>query len=133
MKPRTIKSLQMMTIEGELLTLTPVAPMVADRIVLFNGVKTVFTYALPSPKIESPTVTITAKDSNDARRMVERRRRLHDPVAEADPLRALRNRREEHLGRARVRILLQEMMLDFPDVIDPERVRELDLIQRVLS
>ena len=38
----------------------------------------------------------------DPRRVVERRRRLHDAVTEADALRALRHRGEEHLGRARV-------------------------------
>ena len=69
----------------------------------------------------------------DARRMVERRRRLHDAVTEPDVLRALRRRREEHLGRARVRVLLEEVVLDLPHVVDAELVGELDLLERVLE
>ena len=46
--------------------------------------------------------------------MVERRRRVHDPVPEADALRALRRGGEEHLGRARVAVLLEEVVLDEP-------------------
>ena len=69
----------------------------------------------------------------DARRMVERRRRLHDAVPEPDVLRALRRGREEHLGRARVRVLLEEVVLDLPRVVDAERVGVLDLVERVLD
>ena len=39
---------------------------------------------------------------------------------------------EEHLGRARVRVLLEEVVLDLPDVVDAEPVGELDLLERVL-
>ena len=69
----------------------------------------------------------------DPRRVVERRRRLHDAVAEADALRALRDRGEEHLGRARVAVLLEEVVLDLPHVVDAEPVGELALLERVLD
>ena len=69
----------------------------------------------------------------DTRGMVERRRRLHDAVAETDVLRALRRGREEHLGRARVRVLLEEVVLDLPRVVDADRVGVLDLLERVLD
>ena len=69
----------------------------------------------------------------DAGRVVERRRRLHDAVPEPDALRALRRGGEEHLGRARVRVLLEEVVLDLPHVVDAERVGELDLLERVLD
>ena len=65
--------------------------------------------------------------------MVEQRRRLHDAVTEADVLRALRHRAEEHLGRARVAVLLQEVVLHLPHVLDAELVRELALLERVLD
>src|SRR5207248_9549628 len=45
----------------------------------------------------------------DARRMIDHRHRVHDAVTEPDALRALRNRAEEDLGRARMRVLLQEV------------------------
>ena len=69
----------------------------------------------------------------DARRVVERRRRLHDAVPEPDVLRALRRGREEHLGRARVRVLLEEVVLDLPRVVDADAVGVLDLLERVLD
>src|ERR1700680_4769281 len=50
-----------------------------------------------------------------ARRM--RRRQLHDAVAQPDPLGALAGGAKEYLGRRRVRILLEEMVLDLPGVI----------------
>ena len=69
----------------------------------------------------------------DARGMVERRRRLHDAVTEPDALRALRHRGEEHLGRARVAVLLEEVVLHLPHVVDAELVGELALLERVLD
>ena len=69
----------------------------------------------------------------DPRGMVERRRRLHDAVTEADVLRALRRGREEHLGRAGVRVLLEEVVLDLPRVLDADAVGVLDLLERVLD
>ena len=63
--------------------------------------------------------------------MVERRRCLHDPVTEADALGALRHGREEHLGRARVAVLLEEVVFDLPHVVDAELVRELALFERI--
>ena len=69
----------------------------------------------------------------DPRRVVERRRCLHDAVAEADALGALRDRGEEHLGRAGVAVLLEEVVLDLPHVVDAEPVGELALLERVLD
>ena len=66
-----------------------------------------------------------------ARRVVDGRRDLDDPVAEADPARALAGGGEEDLGGARVRVLLQEVVLDLPDVVEPEPVGQLHLLERV--
>ena len=67
------------------------------------------------------------------RRMVERRRHLHDAVAEPDARGPLRDRRQEDLGRARVAVLLEEVVLDLPDVVDPEPVGERALLERLLE
>ena len=40
---------------------------------------------------------------------------------------------EEHLGRARVAVLLEEVVLDHPDVVDAEPVGELALLERLLE
>jgi hypothetical protein len=65
--------------------------------------------------------------------VVEGRRQLDDPVAEADPLRALAGGREEDFRRARVRVLLEEVVLDLPDVVEAQLVGQLDLVERVLQ
>ena len=54
----------------------------------------------------------------DPRGMVHRRRDLHDSVPEADVLRALAGGRQEHLGRRGVRVLLEEVVLDLPGVVE---------------
>ena len=59
-------------------------------------------------------------------------RHQRDAVAEPDLFGALRAGGEEHLRRRGMRVLLEEMVLDLPDVIDAEPVGELDLIERVL-
>src|SRR5690606_18005060 len=69
----------------------------------------------------------------DPRRMVEVERQLDDAVAEADARGALAGGREEDLGRGGVRVLLQEVVLDLPDVVEAKPVRELDLFERVLE
>ena len=58
-------------------------------------------------------------------------RDLHDAVPEPDLLGALAGRRQEHLGRARVRVLLEEVVLDLPHVVDADAVGELHLVERV--
>ena len=68
----------------------------------------------------------------DADRMVELVRQQHDAVADADALRALRDRGEEHLGRRGVRELGQEVVLDLPHGVEAEPVGELDLLERLL-
>ncbi len=69
----------------------------------------------------------------NACRVVERGRRLHDAVAEPDVRRPLRARGEEHLGRARVAVLLEEVVLDFPHDVEAQLVSQLDLIERVVD
>src|SRR3954447_13526904 len=60
------------------------------------------------------------------------RRQLHDAVTEADVLGALAGRREEDLGSGRVRVLLEEVVLDLPRVVVAKLVGQLDLVERVL-
>ena len=52
-------------------------------------------------------------------------------MSEPDPAGSLAGGGEEHLGRARVRVLLEEVVLDLPQVVDPEPVGELHLVERV--
>ncbi len=54
-------------------------------------------------------------------------------MAEPDALGALAARSEEDLGRGRVRVLLEEVVLDLPGVVDAELVGELDLVERFLE
>jgi hypothetical protein len=67
----------------------------------------------------------------DARRRVGRE--LHDAMAEADVLRPLAGGGEEHLGRGRMAVLLEEVVLDLPRVVVAEGVRECDLIERIVE
>jgi hypothetical protein len=69
----------------------------------------------------------------DPRRVVVFGRHQRDAVAEADLPRALRACSEKNLGRGGVRILLEEMVLDLPDILDAEPVGELDLVERLLT
>ena len=62
-------------------------------------------------------------------RMVDRRKGVDDAVSEADPLGALRRGGEEQLRGARVRVLLEEVVLDDPHAVDPDPVGELDLLE----
>ena len=59
--------------------------------------------------------------------MVVARCHQRNAVAEPDAFGALRAGREEHLGRRGMRILLEKVMLDLPDVIDADPVGELHL------
>ena len=69
----------------------------------------------------------------DACGVVEVLRQLHDAVADADARRALAGRGEEHLGRAGVAVLLEEVVLDLPHVVEAHSVGQLDLLERVLE
>src|SRR6185312_5466747 len=60
-------------------------------------------------------------------------RHQHDAVAEADVLGSLRTGGEEHFRRRRMRIFLEEVMLDLPGVVDAKLVGQLDLVERVLE
>ncbi len=96
-----------------------------------NGCSSVMLATLPGAELDPPAADqIQRGDALGAARRVGRRQ-LHDPVTQADLLGALRGRAEKHLGRRRVRILLEEMMLDFPRVIVAEPVGQLDLVERV--
>ena len=64
--------------------------------------------------------------------MVHRGRDLDDAVAEADVLGALAGGRQEHLGGGGVGVLLEEVVLDLPDVVEAQPVRELDLLESVV-
>jgi len=55
-----------------------------------------------------------------------------DAVTQANALGALRAGGEKHFGRGGVRILLEEVVLDLPDVVDPQTIGELDLVKRLL-
>jgi hypothetical protein len=66
----------------------------------------------------------------DPGRVVDRRGGLDDAVAQPDAPGALARGGQEHLGRRRVRVLLEEVMLDLPDVVDPRLVGQLDLLER---
>ena len=54
---------------------------------------------------------------------------LSDPVTEPDVRRARRSRGEEHLGRRRVRVLVEEVVFDLPGVVEAEPVGEFDLVE----
>jgi hypothetical protein len=60
-------------------------------------------------------------------------RHEHDPVAEPDALGPLRGGGEEHLGGGRVGVLLEEVMLHLPGMIDAQPVRQLHLVEGVLE
>src|SRR5208282_2943786 len=68
-----------------------------------------------------------------SRGMIDQRRKLNDSMAEADVLRALAARREENFRRRRMRILLEEVMLGCPHVVESEAIGEFDLFERVLE
>ena len=69
----------------------------------------------------------------DAGRVVVTGRHQRDAVAQPDVLRALAGGGEEYFGRGGVGILFQEVVLDLKDVVEPELVGELDLVQSVLE
>ena len=68
-----------------------------------------------------------------AGRVVEALRELHDAVAEPDAARALAGRGEEHLGGRGVAVLLEEVVLDLPHVVEADAVGQLHLVERVLE
>src|SRR4051812_3010501 len=65
--------------------------------------------------------------------MVIARRRQDDAVADADVLGPRGAGGEEDLGRRGMRVLLEEVMLDLPDMVDAEAVGQFDLGQRILE
>jgi hypothetical protein len=65
--------------------------------------------------------------------MIVCRRQQRDAMAEADIFGALAARGEENFRRRRMRILFEEVMLDFPHMIDAELVGEFYLIECILE
>src|SRR6516165_11893368 len=59
-------------------------------------------------------------------------RQLHNAMREADLPRALACRSKKDLRRRRVRILFEEMMLDFPGEVVAEPVRKFELIECIM-
>ena len=69
----------------------------------------------------------------DTRGVVVARGHHHDAGSEPNSLRALGAGGQKHLGRRRMRVLLEKVVLDLPGVIDPEPVGQFDLVQRLLE
>jgi hypothetical protein len=67
----------------------------------------------------------------DPDRMI--RGELHDAVSQPDALRALAGGAQEDLRRRAVRVLLEEVVLDAPRVVEAEPVGELDLREGVVQ
>ena len=57
---------------------------------------------------------------------------LDDAVSETNVFRALAGGTEEHFWRRRVRIFLEEVVLDLPGEIEAEAIRQLELVQSVV-
>ena len=55
-----------------------------------------------------------------------------DAVPDADVLREHRARGEEELGRGAMRVLLEEVVLDRPDLVEAQLVRQLHLLERIV-
>ena len=109
----------------------PHRPLVAEAAV--EGVQLGDAAALADAELD-PAVAQQVERADplgDPRRVVGRQ--LHDAVAEADVLGALAGRGEEHLGRRRVAVLLEEVVLDLPGVVVAEPVGQLDLVERVVE
>ena len=68
----------------------------------------------------------------DADRALVLRHARDDTVADADALGLHRAGGEEEVGRGAVRVLLEEVVLDRPDVVEAQFVGEAHLLQRVL-
>ena len=66
-----------------------------------------------------------------ARRMLVAGRDRHDPEAQANVAGALARRAQEDLGRRRVRVLLEEVVLDLPHVVQAQAVGQLHLLERL--
>src|SRR5262245_27487278 len=57
-------------------------------------------------------------------------RHLHDAMPQPNILGARRRRGQEHFGSRRMAVLFEEVMLGDEDVVIPELIGELDLLQR---
>src|SRR5262249_23293155 len=64
------------------------------------------------------------------RRMVLLWWHLHDAVPQPNILGACRGGRQEHFGSRRMAVLFEEVVLGDKDVVIPELIGELDLLQR---
>ena len=110
------------------------------RLALAGGVDleaTELRFARRLPATELDTAVGEQVEHGDAlghpSRVVELWRRQNDAVAEADPLRALATGGQEDLRRRRVAVLLEEVVFDLPDVLEPQRVGQLDLFEGIVQ
>ena len=69
----------------------------------------------------------------DPHRVVVRERQQTDAVPDPDVLGSRGDRPEEDPGSRRERVLVEEVVLDAPHAVEPELIRELDLLKGVLE
>ena len=98
-----------------------------------NGCSSVTLLPSPTPSSTRPWLSRSSVLTRSATRAGWFVGQLDDAVAEADVLRPLARRGEEHLGRRRVAVLLEEVVLDLPRVVVAEPVGQLDLVERVVE
>src|SRR5713101_5471203 len=65
--------------------------------------------------------------------MIDMRSHLHDSMAQSHVLRTRGTRRKKYLRRRGMRILLEEVMLGRPDIVEPDSIREFHLLERILQ
>ena len=63
--------------------------------------------------------------------MIELGCRETNAMPEPDLAGALRTRRKKQLGRRRMRVLLQEVVLHLPEIFEAERISQLNLLKSV--
>ena len=67
------------------------------------------------------------------RRVVVAGQHRHDAVTDADVLGRRSARRQEHLGRSRMRVLLEEVVLHLPHSAETQLVGQLHLLERLVN
>ena len=87
-------------------------------------------YAEPSDHPPAPGQRIDGAELHRSHRR-RARRHLNHRGAQSNPLRACRRRSEEHFRRRGMRVLVEEMVLDLPGVVETETVGEFHLVERV--
>src|SRR3954452_4455990 len=90
---------------------------------------------LAGPELDPPVGDQVERGDGlgDTRGMLVSRRQRQDAEAEPDACRALRRGGEEDVRGARVRVLLEEVVLDLPHGVKADAVGDLDLLERVVQ